>query len=49
MSRTLPGVPTTTWTPSFKFLMSALMEVPPMKAWTLTLRYSPISPKTYNF
>jgi len=47
MSWTLPGVPTITCTPSFSFLISSPMLVPPVQMWTEIFRYSPKQRMTF--
>ena len=42
ISSTLPGVPTTTCTPSLRILLSSIILVPPVHRCTETLSYSPI-------
>lgn len=38
---TLPGVPTTIYTPSFNIFLSSPILVPPVQMWTVTFKYSP--------
>ncbi|KAH3968874.1 hypothetical protein HBI18_009020 [Parastagonospora nodorum] len=47
MSWTRPGVPTTTWGPSWRAFMSSRTLVPPMQAWQATSMKSPMATTTF--